>query len=101
MTYGNAVRQVSRPELSDIPTGYLQWLLTRELWSDLREAVEEEIELRKGGFTRQQKQPPATAVDVAGWYRKLSLQFHPDRGGTKEQMQAINRAKELLEQMLR
>ncbi len=88
-------------ELADIPTGYLQWLLTRELWPDLREAVADELELRKSGFTRQAKQPPAPVLDVADWYRKLSLQFHPDRGGSKEAMQAIHRAKELLEQMLR
>jgi len=29
------------------------------------------------------------------------LRFHPDRGGSKEAMQAINVARELLEKMIR
>jgi len=87
--------------IDEVPTGYLRWLLSIDLWPDLRYAVEEELELRREGFERGPKQTPAPVVDVAGWYRQLSLRFHPDRGGSKEAMQAINVARELLEKMIR
>lgn len=83
--------------LADVPTGYLRWLLTIDIYPTLRYGVEQELESRKAG---KHKQVPAPAIDVATWYRQLSLRFHPDRGGSKEAMQAINVAKELLEKML-
>jgi len=88
-------------DTGEIPTGYLKWLLTIDLYPDLQYAVEEELGLRREGFDRGPKQTPAPVVDVAGWYRQLSLRFHPDRGGSKEAMQAINVARELLEKMIR
>ena len=33
---------------------------------------------------------PATLEDLKNFYRRLCKQFHPDKGGTTEQMQAIN-----------
>ena len=87
--------------IQEIPTKYLRWLLSIDLWPDLRYAVDQELELRREGFERGPKQAPASKVDVAGWYRQLSMRFHPDRGGSKQAMQAINAAKELLEQMIR
>jgi uncharacterized protein (DUF3820 family) len=87
--------------IAEIPTAYLKWLLTIDIWSDLRYSVTEELELRREGFDRGPKQTPAPTVDVAGWYRQLSMRFHPDRGGSKEAMQAVNAAKELLERMLK
>lgn len=88
--------------IEDIPTAYLKWLLTIELYDVLRNAVEEELELRREGFDRRRQQPPPPpTVDVAAWYRRLSMRFHPDRGGSKDAMQAINAARELLEDMMR
>lgn len=86
--------------IDQIPTGYLRWLLTIDLWPDLQSAVEEELELRREGFERGPRQAPTPAIDVASWYRQLSMRFHPDRGGSKEAMQAVHAAKELLERML-
>jgi hypothetical protein len=86
--------------IEDIPTGYLQWLLTISVLPDLQYAVEEELSARKVGT----RKPPPTALTtpvVAGWYRRLSMRFHPDHGGSKEAMQAINAARELLEEMIR
>jgi hypothetical protein len=101
--------------VSDIPSSYLEWLTTIDLSDALQEAVVEELRLRDYGYSddpgedkddhaqnsrRKQTSHSATQLDVAAWYRRLSLEFHPDRGGSKEGMQAIHRAKELLEQML-
>ncbi len=38
--------------IEDIPTGYLKWLLTIDLYDDLRDAVEEELEMRRAGYDR-------------------------------------------------
>lgn len=86
--------------LNAIPTSYLRWLLTIDLSEWLEDAVRDELELRgirDSSNTEEKRQPK---LDVSGWYRKLSLRFHPDRGGSKEAMQAVNVAKELLEEML-
>jgi hypothetical protein len=46
----------------------------------------------------------STPVDwparISRWYRQLCLDFHPDRGGSKEAMQAINEAHERLKKAL-
>ena len=34
----------------------------------------------------------ALAGAVARWYRAMAAKYHPDRGGSTEQMQAINDA---------
>jgi hypothetical protein len=38
---------------------------------------------------------------IATWFRSLSRQFHPDSGGTDEQMKVVNEAHELLVKLLR
>ena len=101
--------------VSDIPSSYLEWLTTIDLRDSLRKAVIEELQLRDYGYSddpgededdhaqdphQRQAPHPTPRLDVAAWYRRLSLEFHPDRGGSKEGMQAVHRAKELLEQML-
>ncbi len=91
--------------LSEIPTDYLRWLVSIDLRPWLRAAVLDELNLRAAsrsrGSSNTEEQRPLLGLDVAGWYRRLSMRFHPDRGGSKESMQAINAAKELLEQMLK
>ncbi|MHB8955439.1 MAG: J domain-containing protein [Pirellulaceae bacterium] len=87
--------------IEDIPTGYLRWLLTIDLLPHLQYAVQQELSNRKAGAQRQPPPKTPAVIDLAGWYRRLSMRFHPDRGGSKEAMQAINAARELLEEMIR
>jgi hypothetical protein len=81
-------------ELSEIDDSrYLLWVLdnVESLSPTLRKAIEQHLGVNQAA-------PPTnlTAV-VPTWYRKLALEFHPDRrGGNHEGMKAINRAKELL-----
>ena len=40
--------------------------------------------------------PSATSDELKSQYRRLSLQYHPDRGGTTEQMSQLNEAYRVL-----
>jgi hypothetical protein len=44
--------------------------------------------------------PTSSAADLARAQRLLALRYHPDRGGSLEQMQQINRACQLLQSRL-
>jgi hypothetical protein len=97
-------KHCDRP-VEDVPTSYLRWCL-REcecLTPWLRSAVEAELARRAGGGPRERGQP-RPPVDwpavIQGWYRSLCLDFHPDRGGSKEAMQAINEAHDRLRRLL-
>jgi predicted SprT family Zn-dependent metalloprotease len=62
--------------------------------------------------TRNRKPPeaaeppdPTPAPDhwqpvVKKWFAEMSMRYHPDRGGTDEQMRVINGARDLLEELL-
>jgi hypothetical protein len=85
--------------LEDISSSYLKWLLTISVLPDLQYAVENELRARGAGA---QKKPPKelTKAVVSTWYRRLSMRFHPDHGGSKVAMQVVNEARELLEEMI-
>src|SRR5262245_12427502 len=106
--------------VSQIPTGYLQWLIqTCDLDYYLREAVRQELWKRSGGAgpaggggratggagaggTRSTATPPADWAEVVrGWYRGLCLKYHPDRGGSHEQMVVVQDAYERLQQLVK
>jgi hypothetical protein len=72
--------------LRDIPTTYLAYAietfdLPDELMDGLRSEMVDRLELGnyKSDFNK-----------VQSIYRQLSKRYHPDAGGTKEAMQAIN-----------
>lgn len=87
--------------LSSIPdASYLLWLLSlTDLDPGLRYSVQRELERREAGQSQ-----PAAIPDLRplanDWYRRLAREFHPDHGGTHEGMQAVNRGRELLLEML-
>jgi len=91
-------------KLTDIPSSYLAWLIRecRGLDDELRAEVL--AVLRKRGVDASGPECRA-AVSweplVKTWYARLSLQFHPDRGGNHQAMVAINAARELLVALLR
>jgi curved DNA-binding protein CbpA len=39
---------------------------------------------------------PSDLKEIKGQYRKLAMRHHPDRGGSKEKLQAINGAMKTL-----
>ena len=86
---------------SELPGDYLLWLWENcDLHGQLADAVWEEIEGR-GLESSDREDMPSPGFDADRWRRKMGAEFHPDRGGSKEAMQAINRGYELILEMQR
>jgi uncharacterized protein (DUF3820 family) len=74
-------------ELEDIEPEYLEWLVKKVyLREPLRTAVFEVME----GIDCMDERKMQDPKKVKGVYRDLAMKYHPDRGGTKEAMQAVN-----------
>jgi hypothetical protein len=89
------------------PSDYLCWVLNNvgigTLTAFLRSAIEKELENRnrRANQPPPPPPPPSLLLDIRRrWFAKLSLAYHPDRGGTDEQMRVVNRAREILEQVM-
>jgi hypothetical protein len=53
-----------------------------------------------GGPGSHRPTPPVLSESlIAGWYRRLALKYHPDRGGSHEAMKIVNDAREQLEKL--
>lgn len=76
--------------IKDIPTSYLDWMLSKvdNLSTTQMELILDEIEYRESLIAK----PIASHVPdrLQEVYRALSKKYHPDVGGSKEAMQAIN-----------
>jgi|SRR6516162_9625581 hypothetical protein len=89
--------------LEEIPVDYLGWLLdeAENMKPWLREAVRQEFERRLAGPAGSGNGLPANLPDIVRtWYRKLTLDYHPDRGGSNEAMKALNDAHDRLKKAL-
>jgi hypothetical protein len=100
--------------VQDIPSSYLEWVLREcqslEPW--LRRAIQAEVcgRGRRAGEERNRASAGPAGSDggsvvpwepvVREWYRTLARRYHPDMGGTTEQMQAINYAHDELRRLL-
>lgn len=94
-------------QLSEIPDSYLMWILdnVESLSPTLRYA----IELRLGLVPPPDSPPPPSSPAARGgatvemiiraWHRQMAKRYHPDRGGTHEQMLVVNEGAELLNRL--
>jgi hypothetical protein len=108
LTFGKYVGQ----PLSQVPSSYLAWMLNelRGLDHRLRDAVRRELDRRTGQRARRPGEGaragpgpnlPANLPEILRtWYHELVLKYHPDRGGTKEAMQAVNDANDRLRKLV-
>jgi hypothetical protein len=103
--------------LADVPSSYLHWCLTDCEYVDDRpwlwQAIRDELDRRRAGHsgsrpsgpasTSSSTSPPAPPWEsvIARWFQKLTMKWHPDRGGTTEAMQAVNDARDLLRAILK
>jgi hypothetical protein len=110
--------------VEEVPTGYLRWCVREceniKPW--LRQAVQAELDRREAAQADARRQednarrreagtapgtgatpgasPPAQwAALVARWYRELALAYHPDRGGSHEQMLVVQDAYQRLKKL--
>jgi len=92
-------------ELRDIPQDYLLWVLRKADKCDpyLKRAIEQRL-----GFVDPPPPPPPTQTTTNGvtveqiiraWHRAMTKKYHPDRGGTHEQMLVVNEGAELLRKL--
>jgi hypothetical protein len=88
--------------VDELPDGYLSWLWENvELREPLFDAVRRELIQRDREASCRVHSAPAK-VDtgrIKQIYRTLAVKWHPDRGGTKEAMQAVNEFYEELKQI--
>jgi hypothetical protein len=100
--------------LDEIPDSYLRWFFREcnDAGPWLREAVKDELHRRftmHGGRRRRPTaEPEPGAVRIVGWeailtawLREMAMRFHPDRGGSDEQMKVVNIGVERLREMFK
>jgi hypothetical protein len=84
--------------LTEVPRSYLLWAY--QAWqnapAELRQAIKAVL------MRAPPKAPPAVdwSVVLRNWYRGLARDYHPDRGGSVEAMNAINEARDRLRQLV-
>lgn len=83
-------------DLRDIPTEYLEWMITQSE----RTIRDFSAELERRQTFEDASLSMAERIVQAG-YRALAKQYHPDFGGTNVQMQELNGTIEALREMLR
>ena len=99
-------------DLADVPSDYLDWLLTRaeNVAEWLRDAVYEELLVRdldnteeNGATERGAAVLPLETLrsQLKAWYREMTMKYHPDRrSGQDDGMRAIIAGYERLTEML-
>jgi len=86
--------------LADLPDSYLSWLLgLDDLREPLKSAAWSEYRRRVDAHAERQRTAVLTldAGRVKQIYREMAFKWHPDHGGTKEAMQAVNEFYEALQ----
>lgn len=87
--------------LEDIDSWYLEWVYTtaRAASPSLKAASLRELN-RRGEAHAPPGRDVALAPEVLqAWFREMTLRYHPDRGGSKEAMQAINHGYDRLREL--
>lgn len=82
--------------IDDIPDNYLLWLWENvDLQGPLLDAV-----ARRIPNIRETLQGPVSPNAINSVYRQLAVKWHPDKGGSKSAMQAINEFYEELKNVM-
>ena len=83
-------------KIEDLPTTYLTYaLVSFELPDELKESIFTQLMHDVGGWDYVDTSDDVDAR-IKDAYYSLCLKYHPDKGGTKEAMQALNEFKDAL-----
>lgn len=84
--------------VDELPESYLAWVLDNvdTLQPTLRDEIERVLEI---GWHASAVQVPTGDV-IGRWYRELAREYHPDHGGSHAEMKVVNRANELLRELV-
>lgn len=91
-------------EFGEIPDSYLLWVLDKADYAtpSLKSAIRKHF----GIEDPEPEEPDTPSSNVASmemvvkaWWRRMTLKFHPDRGGSIVAFQTINEAHEHLKQL--
>lgn len=99
--------------LENLPVGYLDWVLDwmnseESGWmshrrAQLWDALDKEWERRKSGPNGNLRLPPSAKRLLPEFilvgYKAMARRYHPDVGGTKDQMIALTELKKALEKL--
>lgn len=92
-------------EIEQIEASYLWWLLERGgLDYTLRNQILSVLRQRLGHHDMDSINEPYRPVDshdvITKWRRRMSMEFHPDRGGNHQAMLIVNKGIEILKDLL-
>jgi len=81
--------------LSELPDDYLEWLIGE---FHPREPLLSYLKME-----RQWRVPaPASMMEIVSvGYRTLAIKYHPDKGGSNEQMKSLNNSADALRKMIK
>ena len=89
--------------IEDVPPDYLLWVIDNcDIQPTLRHAIRQALDLSDWPSARKSHGDAGLLVlqVLEPWYRKLAMEFHPDRRGNHVGMVAVNRARDLLLEMM-
>lgn len=81
--------------LEQIPKSYLLWVMDNiPLQPTLLREFKKRLDLIDEPTT-------ALSANIVGpWYRTLAVEFHPDKGGSHQEMKVVNRCADLLNELI-
>jgi hypothetical protein len=109
-------------DIEDVPASYVRWCLdnldwltpgherfSQSTWEAFRQAIGLPLEFPVSPppvTDYAPKMPPGTASEglkraIKRWYGSLSMRYHPDKGGTAEQMAVVNECHDSLIKIIR
>jgi hypothetical protein len=95
--------------LTEVPSAYLEWVLANltSIRPGLRWAIQQELRWRDGVDEQEEDEeeepvplPALVTPILRDWWHSLVRDYHPDRGGSVEVMQALNEAHRRLVEMI-
>lgn len=89
--------------LEEIPQDYLLWTYENINFRSktLKCEIESILNISSHEDDSKGKEDSISAAEIETWLSRMARRYHPDRGGTNEQMQAVMEGYHLLKEILK